>query len=124
MPEAKRILIAEDEQSISLVLKNKLARLGYDVLVATNGEDALKMIALRMPDLVLLDLIMPVMDGFQVLEKLQSEGKLLKIIVFSNLGQDGDVKRATELGAIDYAIKSNMSIKDVVSKVENTIGKP
>src|SRR3989338_3862411 len=99
----KKILLAEDEQAISKVLALKLVNSGYDVTTVDNGEKALAELAKNKYDLLLLDLLMPKVDGWSVLEKLK--GSNLKIIVTSNLGQEEDIKKAKALGALDFFIK-------------------
>ncbi|PIR13585.1 response regulator [Candidatus Falkowbacteria bacterium CG11_big_fil_rev_8_21_14_0_20_39_10] len=120
----KKILITEDEQSISNVLRNKLERYGFEVILASTGEESLNKTKAMKPDLVLLDLIMPHKDGFQVLEEMKKDKDMKKIdvIVFSNLGQEADMKRTKEMGASDYIIKSNMSISEVVEKINKVLG--
>ena len=117
--KVKHILIAEDEEAYSRVLKYKLEDEGFTVSTAINGVEALKGAQNKKPDLLLLDLIMPVMDGFEVLEKWSKDAVLKKIpvIVLSNLGQEKDIKRTTALGAKDYFIKSDVDLVKVVEKV-------
>jgi len=116
----KTILVAEDDKFYANVYRRKLELEGYNVVVAENGEIALKLIKVKAPDLILLDLIMPVMDGFAVLKQLQKDQDLanIKIIVLSNLGQDEDIEKAKALGASEYIIKSNLSINELVDKIK------
>ncbi len=111
----KKIVIAEDERALSTVITNKLRRKGFDVIQALDGAEAVQKIKAEKPDLVLLDLIMPNKDGFQVLEEVK--GLKTKVVVFSNLGQESDIERAKGLGAKDFLVKSNISIEDVVKMV-------
>lgn len=115
----KNILIVEDEEFLVRALKDNLESEGYKIKVAANGEEAIKGIRKDRPVLVLLDLLMPRMDGFKVLEELKKnpEWRLIPIIVLSNLGGDADIKRALELGADDYFVKSQHPIEEVVEKV-------
>jgi CheY-like chemotaxis protein len=120
----KRILIAEDDKAIAKVLGLKLAKSGFEVTVVDNGEKALAEIAKNEQssssnryDLILLDLLMPKMDGWTVLEKLK--GSNLKIIVTSNLGQEEDIKKAKELGAIDFLVKSDTPLLNIVQIVNS-----
>ena len=121
--KVKHILIAEDEEAYSRVLKYKLEDEGFTVSTAINGAEALKGAQNKKPDLLLLDLIMPVMDGFEVLEKWSKDAVLKKIpvIVLSNLGQEEDIKRTTALGAKDYFIKTDMELVKVVEKVRGVL---
>lgn len=118
---SKTILIAEDERAISKALQLKLTKLGYEVTAVFNGKQALDMLSSMEYDLVLLDLMMPEVDGFAVLEQLQKDKKNQKVIVSSNLSQDSDFAKAKELGAIDYYVKSNTSISEVVDHVQKAI---
>jgi CheY-like chemotaxis protein len=115
----KNILIVEDEEFLVRALKDNLESEGYKIKVAANGEEAIKVIRKDRPVLVLLDLLMPRMDGFKVLEELKKnpEWRLIPVIVLSNLGGDADIKRALELGADDYFVKSQHPIEEVVEKV-------
>ena len=117
--EQARILIAEDETALSGVMHNKLARHGFLVEVAGDGEEALAKIRSLHPDLVLLDLIMPNKNGFQVLEEVKADPAIsaTRIVVFSNLNQDEDRERAKKLGALDFLVKSDLAINDVIQKI-------
>lgn len=119
----KKILLAEDDRPISNTLANKLKRHDFEVLQAPNGKEALKMIKTDKPDLVLLDLIMPIMDGFTVLENLKKENLIKKtpIIVFSNLGQKSDIEKVEALGVKNYLVKSDMSLNDVIGKINEVL---
>jgi two-component system, chemotaxis family, sensor kinase CheA len=116
----KTILVAEDDKFYANVYKRKLEMEGFKVVLAENGEIALKLARGQTPDLILLDLIMPVMDGFTALSELKKDDKLknVRVIVLSNLGQDEDVAKAKGLGASDYIVKSNLSINDLVNKIK------
>ncbi len=117
----KRILIAEDENSIARALELKLTKLGYQVNIAINGEEAVKKMTEEPFDLLLLDLIMPRLDGFGVLERMKEQRITTPVLVSSNLGQAEDIKRATALGATDYIIKSNTPISEIVARVQKII---
>jgi len=121
MAKQKAILIAEDEKPMATALKLKLSNEGYDVVVAFDGKAALEAIDARSFDLMLLDLMMPKLDGFGVLEALQKKGKKVKTIVSSNLSQPEDFERAKELGAVDYFVKSDTSISAVVKHVQDVL---
>ena len=113
-----KILIAEDEEFLIDAYTVKMQRENFDIGIARNGEEALKLVKEFHPDLILLDLIMPIMDGFQVLAKLQKDenDKKIPVIIASNLDQDASVKKGLALGAKDYYIKSNISINELVEK--------
>jgi len=114
----KRILIIEDEKPLSHALKLKLVHEGYDVSIAEDGEEGLKMAQDENFDLVLIDIIMPKMDGFTVISKLQESGKTSNIIVLSNLGQKEDIEKAKEMGVTQYMVKSNTPISRIVDAIK------
>ncbi len=114
------ILVAEDDVYYARVCSLKFAKEGYDVQTAGNGEQALTLMRARKPDLVLLDLIMPVKDGFTTLEEMKADPDLrsIPVIVVTNLGQESDRKKALDLGAKEYVVKSNVSIYELVDIVK------
>ena len=117
----KKILIVEDEFPIGKALEIKLGKSGYIVEIADNGQEALNLLAINSYDLVLLDIMMPIIDGWTVLQSLKDQGIQTKIIVTSNLSQDEDIARAKSLGAVDFLVKSNESLQDIVSEVERVL---
>jgi len=119
----KYILVAEDDKYYGKIYKAKLNKEGLDVTVAINGKLALEEAAKRKPDLMLLDLVMPVMDGFETLKTLKADPNLktVKVVVLSNLGQDEDIQKAKDLGAADYIVKSNVSISELVAKIKTLV---
>lgn len=114
------VLIIEDDKFLSKIYKTKLAKEGIDVEFAADGEEGLKKMKSAKPKVILLDLIMPKLDGFGVLEAKKKDAALKKIpvLVLTNLGQDDDAQRAKKLGAKDFIVKSDSSIKDVVEKIK------
>lgn len=116
-----KILIVEDEEILSKVLEEKFKRASFDTATAKNGEDAFPTAKKFSPDVVLLDLILPKKDGFQVLKELKSDVdlKIVPVIVLSNLGQDEEIKRALQLGADDFMVKTQHPINEVIEKVKN-----
>lgn len=119
MSNQKYILVGEDDKFYANIYKLKLAKEGYDVEVAGDGEQVLKAARERKPDLILLDLIMPVKDGFETLKELKADPGLkdVKVVVSSNLGQEEDIKKTRELGAIDYLTKAGLSIQETIDKI-------
>ena len=119
-----KILVVEDETFLVKIYNVKLKKEGYDVTIATDGEQAVKLAEETKPDLILLDLILPKLNGFEALEQIKAIPALKKtpVVVLSNLGQDDDIKRAKSLGAVDYLIKANFSIQDVVQKIRDVVG--
>lgn len=114
----KRILLVEDEKPLVKVLTLKLQTEGYEVVNVLDGSAAVEAVKQQHFDLMILDLIMPKKDGFHVLTEIQTMGIKLPILVFSNLGQEEDLEKAKKLGALDYFIKSNIPLSEVVEKVK------
>lgn len=116
----KKICIIEDEVALAEMYKIKFSKEGYDVKVATNGVEGLKLIKEAKPDLVLLDLVMPRMDGFTVLKELRADPATAKltVYVFSNLGQSTEVEQGLKEGANGYFIKSSLTPSQLVEKVK------
>ncbi len=121
----KKILIIEDEAFLSEMYETKFKSLGYEILTADNGQQGLALMHKEKPDLVLLDIIMPVMDGYSVLRAIRSDPQLKKILVviFSNLGQEEEITKWLQLGADDYLVKSSLTPTQLVEKVESTLAK-
>ncbi|MDO8424702.1 MAG: response regulator [bacterium] len=120
---AKRILIVEDDKFLRELIGQKLVREGYDILESIDGEDGLKKIKNDKPDLVLLDLILPSMDGFEVLSRIKEEvvSGAPPVIILSNLGQKEDVEKGLKLGAADYLIKAHFTPGEIIEKVKNIL---
>ena len=110
MADAKtKVLLVEDDKMIIDMYTLKLTQEGMDVSQAENGKDGLALAKKIIPDIILLDIILPQMDGFTVLKELKADDstKDIPVVLLTNLGQDGDVKKGLELGANDYLIKAN-----------------
>ena len=121
-----KILIVEDEDVLSLVLEEKFKNEGYEVMIASDGGEAQAKAEKFKPDLILLDLILPKKGGLDVLEsfKADSELKLIPVIVLSNLEGDETIKKALSLGAIDYFVKTQHPIAEIVEKVGSVLSSP
>ena len=121
---AKKILIVEDEEIMINLLQRKLDREGFNISIARDGEEGLKAMREKPPDIVLLDIIMPKMGGFEVMEEMQKDKELKKIpvIVISNSGQPVELDRAQRLGAKDWLIKTEFDPQEVIDKVIKQIG--
>jgi len=120
MNKSQKILLGEDEEFVARSYIRKLQVEGYEVVHARNGEEALELLQKEKPDLVILDLMMPLKTGFEVLQdvqKLDAEIRKIPIIVASNLGQNSDIETAVSLGAVGFLVKSNISLKELVLKV-------
>lgn len=120
----KKILLVEDEEIIIDLLQRKLTKEGYEVLIAKDGEEGLKEMKKARLDLVLLDIVMPKMGGFEVMEEMQKDEELktIPIIVISNSGQPVELDRAQKLGAKDWLIKTEFDPQEVVDKVKRQLG--
>lgn len=119
------ILVVEDDQFLSAAYKLKLEKEEFTVSLGQDGQEALDMLQTLTPDLILLDLVMPIKDGFAVLSDLKESEKLrdIPVIIASNLGQDEEIKRGIAMGAVDYIVKSNTSLEEIVQKINQTLSK-
>ncbi len=124
MADKRKIVILEDEQVLGEILLNKLISSGYDAAWETNGEDGLVRIKANMPDLVLLDIVMPKKDGYAVLEAMHADEALknIPVVVISNSGQPVEISRILALGARDYIIKAQFRPEEVLEKVQKYLG--
>lgn len=121
-----KILIIEDDPLIIKIYTTRLTSDGYQVLSAENGEDGLKIAEQEIPDLVVLDIMMPRVDGFGVLERLRAHPKMqhTPILVYSNLAQEEEVARAMRLGATEFIVKANLSPTEMVKKIKQYLAMP
>jgi len=119
---ARRVLLVEDDRYLRKAAAAMLRRQGFTVLTAEDGEEALRLAAER-PDLILLDLIMPKIQGFEVLKALKRDPRTsgIPVVILSNLGQESDSKAAREMGAVDYWVKSNLDLEELVRRIEETV---
>lgn len=120
----KKILIIEDDKFLRELMVRKLSSLQFSVVSAVDGEEGLEKIKAEMPDIVLLDLILPGIHGFEVLEKSKSDPATAKIpiIILSNLGQSEDIERGLKLGAADFLVKAHFTPQEIVSKLKTILG--
>ena len=120
----KKILLVEDDDSLASVYLTRLQAEGFDVRRVPNGEDALAAAIEYKPDLVLLDVMMPKVSGFDVLDILRNtpETNNVKVIMLTALSQDSDRQRAESLGVDDYLVKSQVVIADVVARIKQHLG--
>ena len=119
----KKVLIIEDDPYIADMYAMKFRMNEYEVKLAKNGEKAFDELQKEKPDIILLDLLMPGMDGYEFLEKFKKEKefKNIKVIILTNLGQKREIERGLKLGADDYAVKAYFTPKEVVKKVEKIL---
>lgn len=122
---AKKILIVEDDTFLQGLAATKLSKEGYEVVTASNGDDAVHKLTTETLDFVLLDLVLPGLDGFGILEQIRKneKTKATPVIIFSNLAEDKDIKRAQELGANEFMIKSNFTLDELAEKIGQILGK-
>lgn len=118
-----KVLLIEDDKMIVEMYSLKFGQESYNVVTAENGKLGLESAKKEKPDIILLDIILPQMDGFTVLKELKSNDstKNIPVVLLTNLGQDGDVRKGLELGAIDYLIKANYTPSQVVAKVKSLV---
>lgn len=120
---ANRILIIEDDKFLRELIAQKLAKEGYEVLSSIDGEDGVKKIKDEKPELVLLDLILPNIDGFEVLSQIKNDQTTsqIPVIILSNLGQKEDVEKGLKMGAADYLIKAHFTPGEIIEKIRNIL---
>jgi DNA-binding response OmpR family regulator len=121
----KRILIVDDDPLISRMYQNKMQLDGHVAEIAINGEEALMAVRKQKPDLILLDVMMPKLNGVETLKILKGEEitKNIPVIILTNLGdKPEDIDKAKTLGALDYLVKSQVSLKDLSTRVKKEIG--
>lgn len=121
----KKILFIEDESSLQKTVGKALEQEGFEVLSALDGEIGLNITREQNPDLILLDLILPQKDGFEVLKELKADDatKNIPVIVITNLESPQDVQMAIDLGAKTYLVKANYSLDDVVKKIKDIVNR-
>lgn len=121
----KRILIVDDDPLISRMYENKMQLDGHEAEVAVNGEEAITAVRKNKPDLILLDVMMPKLNGVETLKILKGEEttKNIPVIILTNLGdKPEDIDKAKALGALDYLVKSQISLKDLSERVKKEVG--
>lgn len=120
---AKNILVIEDDKFLRELIIQKLIREGYETSEAVDGEEGIKKIKQEKPDLILLDLILPGIDGFEVLSRAKEDSSLaqIPIIILSNLGQKSEVERGLKLGANAYLIKAHFTPGEIIEKIKDIL---
>lgn len=120
----KKILFIEDESALQRAISKYFPENGYRVISALDGEAGLRLARSESPDLILLDLILPKKDGFEVLKELKENEKTKStpVIILTNLGGTTDVERALEMGATTYLVKTNYQLEEVIEKVKQILG--
>lgn len=120
---SNNVLIIEDDDFLRSLAVTKLEKEGFSVFMAANGQDGLAQVTATNPSLIILDLMLPVMSGFEVLKTLKASDatKNIKVIVFSNLGEESDIKTCLDLGANDYLVKANFTLDELVEKIKDLL---
>ncbi len=120
---AKKILIVEDDKFLRELITRKLESEGYKIIEAVDGEEGIKKATEEKLDLILLDLILPGIDGFEVLTQLKQNEKLasIPVIILSNLGQREEIEKGLKLGAIDYLVKAHFTPGEIIEKIKNIL---
>ncbi len=123
MEKKTKILIVEDDEFLANIYQTKFEIEGFKVILAPDGEIALKLAKSKLPEIILLDILLPKLDGFAVLRELkkQAETKNIPIILLTNLGQKEDVQKGLNLGAVDYLIKAHFKPSETVDKVRKVL---
>ncbi|MCK9578456.1 response regulator [bacterium] len=118
-----KILLIEDDKFLRELMAKKLMNMNYEVSVAVDGEEGIQKIKEEKPDLVLLDLILPGINGFEVLEKAKADAETVDIpvIILSNLGQGEDIERGLKLGAKDFLVKAHFTPQEIIEKLQTYI---
>lgn len=121
---SKKILIIEDEEALQKTIGDVLRQEKYKVVSAMDGEAGIKMAQTEKPDLILLDLVLPKMHGFEVLKTVKAQEAIrdIPIIVLTNLESMGDIEKALEMGATTYLVKASYTLEEVVQKIKKTLG--
>ncbi|HLD03437.1 MAG TPA: response regulator [Candidatus Dojkabacteria bacterium] len=117
--EKKYIIVVEDDQAYANVYQKKLTNEGFEVTIIGDGSQVIKTLQERKPELLLLDLMLPNTNGFEILTEIKKDPNLkeLKVVITSNLSQEEDQKKAKSLGAVDYLVKANISVPELIAKI-------
>lgn len=119
-----KILIIEDDKFLRELITRKLQSENFEMVSAMDGESGLELAAKERPDIVLLDLILPGIDGFEVLSKIKGNEAIssIPVIILSNLGQKDDIEKGMNLGAVDYLVKAHFTPNEIVEKIRQVLG--
>jgi len=122
--QKKKVLLVEDDLFMAELLGGELGRAGFDVVIGKTGKEGVENFGSSSPDIVLLDLLLPDMHGFEVLQKIRQDPSRgnTKVVILSNLSEGKDIEEAKRLGATDYLVKVNYSIPEIVQKVRGWLG--
>lgn len=122
--EKKKVLVVEDDVVLNKALNDFLSAEGFDVVVAMDGEEGIRKASEYNPDLVLLDIIMPKKDGYEVIKEMKADEKMknIPIVLLTNLGSINDVEKALELGATTYLVKADYKLEEITQKIKTVLG--
>lgn len=127
MSEKIKVLIVEDDRFLSELIATKLEKEGFAITLAGDGEVALEKMKEDIPDIILLDIMLPGIDGFEFLEKIKADKSTpsakVPVLILSNFGQESKVEKGLALGANDYLVKANFTTAEIVDKIKKTIKK-
>lgn len=123
--ESKKILIVEDDPILQKAIQEYLSSDGFEVLAASNGEEGVRFALDEIPDLILLDIILPKKNGFEVIKEIKESPKTknIPVILLTNLGSLSDIEKALELGASTYLVKSDYGLEEISQKIKETLAK-
>lgn len=121
----ENILIIEDDKFLRELISRKLINEAFKIEEAIDGEEGLKKLQEIKPDLILLDLILPGLDGFEVLERIKDNPStsIIPVLILSNLGQKDEIERGLKLGAVDFLVKAHFTPEEIVNKVKEILSK-
>ena len=124
MSKQKKVLLIEDDPFLQSMYANKFELEGFLVVVAEDGQKGLRLAEKEEPDIILLDILLPQMDGYEVLQNLKANNKTkdIPVLLLTNLSQRNDIQRGIELGAVDYLIKAHFMPSEVVAKTKEVLG--
>lgn len=122
---SRKILLIEDDKFLGNLLVEHFQKNGLDFELAVDGEEGLEKIRTKVPDLIVLDLVLPGIDGYEVLTRLKNNADTAKIpvIILSNLGQKEEIERGLELGAADFIVKAHFDLNNIVEKIDQVLAK-
>jgi len=120
---AQKILVIEDDKFLRQLVTKKISKRDYNIVEAVDGESGLEKAEEEDPDLILLDLILPGIDGFEVLSELKDDPELstIPVVILSNLGQKDEIEKGLQMGAEDYLVKAHFTLSEIVEKIEEVL---
>ncbi len=124
MSMTKSVLIIEDDSFLQGLASRKLKADGFEVLNAANHTETFAVLEKQIPTVILLDLLLPEVDGYEILKKIRENPKTksIPVIVFSNLSEEKDIKKAQDLGIVEFMVKSNFTLDELAQKIKETVG--